>query len=133
LIMPARTMRGAQTRIALLGFEEFLIRAEKDHIDRLQSHPELFDKYLPYAMALGVERKWAHAFVNLYLQPPNWYQGNYSSGFGPLLLLNGLNAFNHQAFSTMVSSPRSSSSGSSGFGGGGFSGGGFGGGGGGAF
>ena len=133
LIMPARTLRGAQTRIALLGFEEFLSRAEKDHIDRLQGHPELFDKYLPYAMALGVERKWTHAFENIYLQPPNWYQGTYASGFRPVLLLNSLNAFNHQAFSTMVSSPRSSSSGSSGFGGGGFSGGGFGGGGGGAF
>jgi uncharacterized membrane protein len=132
LIMPARTLRGAQTRIGIKGFEEFLERAEKDHIERLQGHPELFDKYLPFAMALGVERRWTHAFENIYLQPPDWYHGTYASGFRPLLLLNGLNAFNHQAFSTLASSPRSSS-GSSGFGGGGSSGGGFGGGGGGAF
>jgi uncharacterized membrane protein YgcG len=132
LIMPARTLRGAQTRIGIKGFEEFLERAEKDHIERLQGHPELFDKYLPFAMALGVERRWTHAFENIYLTPPNWYQGTYGSGFHPVLLLNSLNAFNHQAFSTLASSPRSSS-GSSGFGGGGSSGGGFGGGGGGAF
>jgi len=130
--MPARTLRGAYTRCAVLGFEEFLDRAEKDHIARLQGHPELFDKFLPYAMALGVERKWTRAFEGIYREPPEWYRGQYGSGFRPLMLIQSLNSFTRQAGSTFTSSPRSSSGGS-GFGGGGFSGGGFGGGGGGAF
>ena len=36
----------------------FLGRVEKDRIDRLQSTPQLFEKYLPYAMALRVDTKW---------------------------------------------------------------------------
>ena len=140
LIMPARTMRGARVRVQVLGFEEFLNRAEKDHLDRLVNKPELFDKYLPFAMALGVESKWAGAFENMYRQPPDWYSGNYPDGFHTRRFVYDLNAMSQRTSSAFVSSPRSesegsgfSSSGSSGFGGGGSSGGGFGGGGGGAF
>jgi len=38
-------------------------------------HPELFDRYLPFAMAFGVERRWARAFEGIYTQPPTWYVG----------------------------------------------------------
>jgi uncharacterized membrane protein YgcG len=137
-VMPARTILGARVRNQILGFEEFMNRAEKDHFARLVNSPEMFDKYLPYAMALGVEGKWAHAFENIYKQPPEWYQGHYDGTFRPYLLMHNLNAMSSRTASTFTSTPRSEgsgfgSSGSSGFGGGGFSGGGFGGGGGGAF
>lgn len=139
LAMPARTVHGARIRNQVLGFEEFLSRAEKDHLARLVNSPQMFDKYLPYAMALGVEKKWARAFEDIYKQPPDWYRGDYSAGFRPSLLLANLNAMSTRAAQTFVSTPRSSSegsgfssSGSSGFSGG-SSGGGFGGGGGGAF
>jgi len=137
-VMPARTILGARVRSQILGFEEFMNRAEKDHFARLVNSPEMFDKYLPYAMALGVEGKWARAFENIYKQPPDWYRGYYDGTFRPSLLMHNLNAMSSRTASTFVSTPRSEgsgfgSSGSSGFGGGGFSGGGFGGGGGGAF
>jgi uncharacterized membrane protein YgcG len=130
--MPARTIAGARTLAKVLGFEDFLGRVESDRIERMEKTPELFEKYLPYAMALHVEKKWVQAFAGISMQPPAWYQGGYASGFMPYLLVNDLNMMSAQAGSVMASSPRSSSGGS-GFGGGGGSGGGFGGGGGGGF
>ena len=129
--MSARTVIGQRALEKVIGFEDFLGRTQKDQIDRLEKTPELFEKYLPYAMALHVEKKWVQAFSGIAMQPPQWYQGYYGNGFVPLLLVNDLNMMSMQAGSTMASSPRSS--GGSGFGGGGMSGGGFGGGGGGGF
>jgi uncharacterized membrane protein len=129
--MSARTITGARALEKVLGFEEFLGRVEKDQIERLEKTPELFEKYLPYAMALKVEKKWVQAFSGIALQPPQWYQGYYGGNFTAFYLVNDLNMMSMQASSVMASAPRSS--GGSGFGGGGGSGGGFGGGGGGGF
>ena len=129
--MSARTITGQRALEKVLGFEDFLGRTQKDQIERLQTNPELFEKFLPYAMALHVEKKWVQAFSGIAMQPPAWYQGSYGGGFMPYLLVNDLNMMSTQAGTTMASSPRSS--GGSGFGGGGMSGGGFGGGGGGGF
>jgi uncharacterized membrane protein len=130
--MPARTADGAKALASVLGFEDFLSHVESDHINRISQTPETFEKFLPFAMALGVEKKWVGAFQNIYSQPPSWYQGNYSSGgFYPIMFVNSLDHMTMSASSVMASAPRSS--GGSGFGGGGSSGGGFGGGGGGGF
>ncbi|MGH9691281.1 MAG: DUF2207 domain-containing protein [Candidatus Acidiferrales bacterium] len=129
--MTARTIAGARTFAKVLGFEQFLGRVEKDRIDRMENAPEMFEKFLPYAMALRVEKKWVQAFAGIAMQPPQWYQGSYGAGFQLYLLVNDLNMMSAQAGTVMASSPRSS--GGSGFGGGGGSGGGFGGGGGGGF
>jgi uncharacterized membrane protein len=130
--MSSRTTVGERALEKVLGFEEFLGRVEKDQIARLETRPELFEKFLPYAMALHVEKKWVQAFSGIALQPPQWFQAPYGSGFQALYLVNDLNFMSSHVGSVMSSAPRSSS-GSSGFGGGGFSGGGFGGGGGGGF
>lgn len=130
--MPARTADGAKALAGVLGFEDFLSHVEADHMDRISQTPETFEKFLPYAMALGVEKKWVGAFQNIYTQPPSWYQGGYSNGaFYPVMFISSLDNMTTRASSVMASAPRSS--GGSGFGGGGSSGGGFGGGGGGGF
>jgi uncharacterized membrane protein len=129
--MSARTVTGARALEKVLGFEKFLGRVEKDQIERLEKTPELFEKFLPYAMALQVEKKWVQAFSGIALPPPQWYQGSYGGNFTAFYLVNDLNMMSMQAGSVMASAPRSS--GGSGFGGGGGSGGGFGGGGGGGF
>jgi uncharacterized membrane protein len=107
--------------------------------DRLKRMPpDTFEKYLPYAMALGVEHQWATAFAGIVKDPPTWYVSpNGYSGFNPIFFSSSMHSMAtdmHQAF---VSAPRASSTGSGwsggGFSGGGFSGGGFGGGGGSAF
>jgi hypothetical protein len=131
--MPARTLTGARTYAKVLGFEDFLSRVESDRIARMQNAPALFEKFLPYAMALHVEKKWVQAFQGMAIEPPRWYQGAYVGAFQPYLFVNDLGVMSSQVGTVMASSPRSVSSGGSGFGGGGGAGGGFGGGGGGGF
>lgn len=133
--MPARTREGSRALEGVLGFEEFLGRVEADRMDRMIYKPEMFEKYLPFAMALGVEKKWAAAFEGIYTQPPQWYTGSSYPTFQPRSFVSDLGRMSTTAATAMASAPRSS--GGSGFGGGGggggFSGGGFGGGGGGGF
>jgi len=130
--MPARTMRGTAVLRDVLGFEEFLDRVESERFERVVDRPELFEAYLPFAMAFGVEKRWAKAFEGICQTPPDWYRGRHAGPFQTSLFVADMGRLSSAAGSTMQSAPRSSS-GSSGFGGGGFSGGGFGGGGGGGF
>jgi hypothetical protein len=102
--LPARTRTGAYTFSKVLGFREFLGRVEKDHIQRLEKSPELFEKYLPYAMALSVENRWTQAFANISVAPPQWYQGKRRGGFLPVHLTNDLNQMSNQA-ATFTSAP----------------------------
>jgi len=130
-IMPARTPLGARILERVLGFEEFIRRVDSDRFKRMISGPEQFEKYLPFAMAMGVEKKWAEAFEDIYRESPDWYRGSNSGGFHTRSLVSNLSRMSSQTAATMTSSPRGS--GGSGSGGGGFSGGGFGGGGSGGF
>lgn len=133
--MPARTVKGARALERVLGFEEFLERVESDRYKRMITSPEMFERFLPYAMAFGVEKKWAAAFEDMYTEPPDWYRGQWRGGFHPTYFVHSMGSMASTAGSVMASGPRSS--GGSGFGGGGggggFSGGGFGGGGGGGW
>jgi uncharacterized membrane protein len=140
-ILAAKTVRGARTRVECLGFKEFMTRVDGDRIKRMP--PDTFERFLPYAMAFGVEQHWAKAFQGLITEPPSWYVG---SGYGtpgmmwsPLMFTSSMSSFSSSAYQSFAAAPQASSSGS-GFGsggsmggGGGFSGGGFGGGGGDAF
>ena len=123
-IMPARTVEGARAREASLGFKEFLSRVEEDRYKRMITSPDLFEKYLPYAMAFGVEDQWANAFRDIYKDPPTWYTG--TGRFDSVSFGHTISTMSSAAASSMSSSP-------SGSGGGGSSGGGSGGGGGSGF
>jgi uncharacterized membrane protein YgcG len=134
--MTCKTLKGARTRVAVLGFEEFMNRVDADRIKRMP--PDTFEKFLPFAMALGVEHHWAQAFAGIVKNPPNWYVSPGGVMFNPILFSSTMHSMSYDMNQVFVSAPRASSSGSGwsggGFGGGGgFSGGGFGGGGGGAF
>ena len=145
LFMPARTNAGTRALEQVLGLEEFLSRVESDRFARVTKTPELFEKLLPYAMALGVEKSWARAFAGIYKEKPTWYEGGDALGgfyFG--YFISDLGHMSSVVATSMVSAPRSVggsafgdggwvSGGGLGGGGGGFSGGGFGGGGGGGF
>jgi uncharacterized membrane protein YgcG len=134
-LMTSKSMKGVRTRVAILGFQEFMNRVDADRLKRMP--PDTFEKYLPFAMALGVEHHWAKAFQGIVQNPPTWYEGAYGPNFNTWLFMNNLSAMSADTTNAFVSAPRasSSSSGFSGSGGfsGGFSGGGFGGGGGSAF
>jgi len=130
--MTAKTVLGVRTVVAILGFQEFMNRVDADRIKRMP--PDTFEKYLAYAMALGVEQHWAQAFAGIVKDPPNWYVGSTPySGFNPIFFSSSMHSMASDMHQVFVSAPRSSSSGSGFSGGGGSSGGGFGGGGGSAF
>jgi len=120
-LMPARTVPGTRTLEQVLGFEEFLSRVEKENYARVVKTPEMFERFLPYAMAFGVERAWAKAFRDIVHEPPRWYSGGNMTGFDAGNFSNRIGALSSSAGSAMSSSPRSS--GGSGFSGGGSSGG----------
>ena len=132
-IMPKKNQKGVDTHIHILGLEEFIKTAETDRL-KFYEKENIFEKMLPYAIALGIADKWAKACEGIFKQAPDWYQSNNPnmiSHFNTYNFLNTLNSFNNTMSTNMQAAPRSSASGgSSGFGGGGFSGGGFGGGGG---
>jgi uncharacterized membrane protein len=130
--MPAHTEQGARALEGVLGFEDFLVHVESERFNSMIKTPQMFEKFLPFAMALGVEKNWSKAFQGIMTQPPEWYRGSsYGPGFYPMMFTNDLGSMSTRVSSVMTSAPRSS--GGSGFGGGGSSGGGFGGGGGGGF
>ena len=137
-LMTAKTLRGVRTLVQIQGFREFMNRVEGDRLRTMP--PDTFEKFLPFAMALGVEKHWAHAFQGIVQNPPTWYTGSsYPGGyFNPIFFTNSMNTMSSSTYEAFTAAPRSSSSGSGfssggGFSGGGFSGGGFGGGGGSAF
>jgi len=128
--MPARTEAGTRMLEQTLGFGEFLERVDREKYQGVQRTPEMFERYLPFAMAFGVERQWAKAFDGIYLQPPGWYSGVHAGAYSPSGFSRSLASMSAQTAGAMSSSPRTSSGsgfsgGSSGGGGGGGGGGGF--------
>jgi len=127
--LPQRTLKGVEALRHIRGFREFLHTAERYRLE-WQEREKIFEKFLPYAMVLGVADAWAKTFEKLGLQPPDWYHGSSAAHFNSLVLLSAMNTMNTASASVLTSHPSSSGSG---FGGGGFSGGGGGGGGGGGW
>ena len=135
-IMTAKSLKGVRTKVHILGLQEFINRVDADRLRRMP--PDTFEKILPFAMALGIENRWAKAFQGIVQNPPTWYVGPTPYvGWNPIFFASSMHSLATDVHQAFVSSPRASSSGTGwgrgGFGGGGFSGGGFGGGGGGAF
>ncbi len=131
-IMPQKTEKGLEKFKVLKGFREFVEKVEKPVLEKMvKEDPMYFSKYLPYAIILGVEKKWAKKFEPLLKEPPDWYEGDYERGFSTVYFVSKLNSATSTITETLTSTPSGSgASGGSGFSGGGFSGGGFGGGGG---
>jgi uncharacterized membrane protein len=132
-VMPAKTKTGSSAYMDVLGFQEFLSRAEKDRLQRM-GDKNLFAKFLPYAIALDVVDNWAKAFEGIYQEPPDWYvsPGGFRT-FIPSHFSYSIGSMTSNLSSAIFSAPRGSGVGGGGSGGGGSSGGGFGGGGGGSW
>ena len=136
-LLKAPTLKGRQVIDQLEGFKMYLSVAEKERLEILhppERTPELFEKYLPYALALDVENEWSDQFAEVLAQAqsggqpysPAWYQGRAWGDFQADRFVNTLGGDFAGAISSSSSPPGSSS----GSGGGGSSGGGGGGGGG---
>lgn len=138
--LKAPTHLGRELLDEVEGFREYVEIAEKQELDYRYPggrSPELFEKYLPYAIALDIEQTWGDQFSDVLAAAgakgeaytPAWYSG---TDFTPGRAGSFANAMGNSMASaaSSASSPPGSSSGG---GGGGFSGGGGGGGGGGGW
>ncbi|MHB8992458.1 MAG: DUF2207 family protein, partial [Chloroflexota bacterium] len=70
--MPARTPEGALAAARWEAFARYL--SEQQPREELQSHQELFEPYLPYAVAFGVDRQWVRMFAAGGAPAPRWYE-----------------------------------------------------------
>ena len=135
---PTKEGRAVLDRIA--GFKQYLSITERERFDRMhppEETPELFERYRPYAVALGVENRWADRFAAVLAaaavqgrqQGFAWYSGSSDPWNNPGSFVSTMGS----SLASTVSSASSAPGSSSGSGGGGSSGGGGGGGGGGGW
>lgn len=137
-LMHAPTAAGRKLLDQVDGFRMYLEVAEKDDLNLRhppQLTPALFERYMPYAIALGVEQKWAEKFTRVFSAMeqsrgtpyrPVWYYGAFNAS-----RMGDFSKSVSSGFSSAISAASQPPGSSSGAGGGGFSGGGGGGGGGG--
>ena len=80
---PTKTGRNVMDQIE--GFKQYLDVAEEDRLEFLnppEKTPELFERFLPYAIALNVENRWAQRFAGVLAAAgvgaavSSWYTGD---------------------------------------------------------
>ncbi len=136
---PTKVGRGMLDQIA--GFKQYLSITERDRLDRMHApadNIEIFERFLPFAIALDVENRWADRFEGMLKAAMAaqssgaafaWYSGSSSPWSDTGNFVDSIGS----SLSSAVSSSSTAPGSSSGSGGGGFSGGGGGGGGGGGW
>jgi uncharacterized membrane protein YgcG len=142
--MKSYTAEGRRVTDQIEGFRHYLGVAEEDHLNALnppEKTPELFERFLPYAIALDVENVWAKRFAGILAAMSaaeianDWYSGSHDRSRDPESFASTLGSGLAHTVASASTPPGSSASGdssssSSGSDGGGSSGGGGGGGGG---
>ncbi|MBU2600911.1 MAG: DUF2207 domain-containing protein [Actinobacteria bacterium] len=68
--MPQRTAAGAQEQRKWEAFRNYL--RDLQRFQDLETARDSFERFLPYAVAFGVERNWARRFEGLSLPAPGW-------------------------------------------------------------
>jgi predicted membrane protein DUF2207 len=144
-LLKAPTLAGRALMDRVEGFKMFLTAVDTDRLQtiaRPDKTPQLFERFLPYAFALGVEHAWAEQFSQVLASAatvgaagsgagysPSWYSGAALGSFSASAFTSSFSS----SFSSAISSSSTAPGSSSGSGGGGSSGGGGGGGGGGGW
>jgi len=139
-LLKAPTRLGRRTLDEIEGFKHYLTVAEEDRwkiLNPPERTPELYERYLPYALALGVDQQWSERLADVLARAttgdqnyrPKWYRGSTWTTDGAPDFASSLGA----SLTSAVSSSSVAPGGSSGVGGGGSAGGGGGGGGGGGW
>jgi uncharacterized membrane protein YgcG len=128
---PTRAGRGVLDKIE--GFKLFLSAVDGDRLNRVmaaEKTPEMFEKFLPYALALDVEQAWAEKFSGVLngaqaggqgasAYSPTWYSGSAWNTLGAGGFVSSLSGSFSGAISSSSSAPGSSSGGGGGGSGGG--------------
>jgi uncharacterized membrane protein len=140
--LKVRTKAGREIADRIEGFRQYLGIAEESRLEALnppRKTPELFERFLPYAIALDVQNTWAKRFAGVLATAAtgaaiaSWYSGDRDIISDPVSFTDRLDGFADTVASAATAPGSSGSDGSSsdsGSSGGGSSGGGGGGGGG---
>lgn len=133
--IPAPTPDGRKVLDHIAGFKQYLSITETERLDRMtppKDTPEIFEKYLPYAIALAVENHWAKRFAGVLAaasaqgqQSFGWYSGSSSPWSNPTGFVDSVGSSLSTAVGDASATPGSGGGGSSGGGGGGGGGGGW--------
>jgi len=79
-VMPAKTLKGAEESAKWNAFKRYLANLEK--YDNLENAKGIFERYLPYATAFGLDRSFIQKFASVSTPAPQWYAG----GGGPIII-----------------------------------------------
>lgn len=136
-LLKAPTFAGRHLMDQVEGFKMFLGAVDGDRLNRAappQQAPEVFEKFLPYALALDVEQNWAEKFSGLLaaagtasagpVYAPSFYSGSSWNGFTGTGFASAFSSSLTSAISSSSAAPGSSGGGGGGSGGGGGGGGG---------
>jgi len=135
------TQEGKRLKEQVEGFRMYLKTAEEERLAIIGTPPtktpELYEEYLPYAVALGCEKAWTAQFAPMFqamaqqgiIYTPRWYYGGHGFLFSPAHFAPAFVKDVGYTYSTPISSSSNIPGSSSGSGGRGSSGGGSGGGG----
>ncbi|MGN6155359.1 MAG: DUF2207 domain-containing protein [Sphingomicrobium sp.] len=125
----APTVDGRRVLDHVAGFKQYLSITERERLDRMTppaDTPEIFEKYLPYAIALGVENRWAERFAPVLAAAAAqghsgfaWYAGSNSPWSNPDGFVGSVGSSLAGSVSSASTAP-GSRSGSGGGGGGGW-------------
>jgi len=69
--MPQRTPAGADAVARWRAFKRYLQNLEK--YTKVEEAADIFERYLPYAVAFGLERSWLQKFARVEAPPPTWW------------------------------------------------------------
>ena len=125
LALRGRTALGSTARSELLGFREYL-RSVRVGGFAEDDPRRVFDRYLPYALALGLGEHWVGRFAAAGITPGHWYADG-TIGAGCLVFAATTNSMSTSPIIAGSGTGSSSFTSSSGFSGGGTGGGGGGG------
>ena len=137
-LLKAPTLAGRKLLDKIEGFRQYIDIAERHELDF--QHPKgrspgLFEEYLPYALAMGVEQQWGESFTDVLAQAqassggysPSWYRGSHWNNTNIGNFTSSLGSSFTSAIASSSTAPGSSSGGGGGSSGGGGGGGGGGG------
>lgn len=74
---PRKTLKGAEAAAKWKAFYRYLDDIQK--YDKIDEAPEIFEKYLAYATAFGLDSQWVQKFARYNTPAPSWY--------GPVVVL----------------------------------------------
>ncbi len=92
--IPRKTLKGAEAAKRWEAFKRYL--DDIDKYEQIANHTEIFDRYLPYVVAFGIEESWVKKFASVSTPSPTWFEpaGGYGPGrggsrSGPVVIWNG--------------------------------------------